>query len=200
MMSPMALRRTISRLSTRGASAVKMESVILVATRAAIPTASRFSRPQPRADNLCSRVILWITDNHDSPSTGFDLVALGDTLHRVVGALGVKVRTDFANNCAHVLFRKNNDSVHVGQRRQYFRAFFCRHDGTPLALQRAHRSIAVDCDNQFATKFPSSVQIAYMADMQHIETPVSQRDAITGMPPTRYTPLQFVARNNLRMK
>src|SRR5580658_10460523 len=123
MMSPMAPRRTMSKLSNRGASVVKEEeSVILVATR----TASRFSRSQPRTNHLSGRVILGITHDHDASPTSFDFVAFGNALHRVVGTFGMKIRADFANDGAHIFFRKNDDGVHVGQRRQNFRAFFSR--------------------------------------------------------------------------
>src|SRR5208282_3257936 len=120
MMSPMALRRTTSKRSNRGTLAgrekepvipVIKEPLILVAALAAIRTASRFSRPQPRVrarmrtNDLAGRVILRITHNDDAASTGFDLVALGDALHRVVRAFGMKIRTDFANDGAHVSFR-----------------------------------------------------------------------------------------------
>src|SRR5712671_6704746 len=120
MMSPMALRRTMSRLSNRGVRARReKESVILIPS-----DPSRFSRPQPRTrartrtNDLGGRVILGITHDDHPASTGFDLIALGDVLHRVVGALGMKVRTDFANDRAHILFWKNHDGVHVRQRRQ----------------------------------------------------------------------------------
>src|SRR5271157_3121606 len=143
MMSPMALRRTMSRLSNRGVPAGReKESVIPVAnrpvaTRTAIRTASRLSRPQPRVrtNDLGGRVILGITHDDHSASTGFDLVALGDALRRVVGALDMKIGTDFANDGAHVLFRKDYDGVHIRQRRQNFRAFFGRHHWPPFTLQ-----------------------------------------------------------------
>src|ERR1700688_583223 len=99
MMSPMALRRTMSRLSNRGVPAAG-ESVIL--------TPSRFSRPHPRArartNDLGGRVVLGIAHDDNSASTGFDLIALGDAIHRVIRALGMKVRTDFADDSAHILF------------------------------------------------------------------------------------------------
>src|ERR1019366_8810481 len=101
MMSPMALRRTTSRLSNRGVPAARERE-----KESVIRTASRFSRPQPRArmNDLGGRVILGITHDDNSAATGFDLVALGDALRRVVGAFGMKVRTDFANDGAHVFF------------------------------------------------------------------------------------------------
>src|SRR6267378_2885831 len=195
MMSPMALRRTMSRLSNRGAPPEsEKESVIL--------PPSLFSRLYPRArtNDLGGRVILGIAHDDHVASTGFDLIALGDALHRVIRAFGMKVRTDFANNRAHVLFWKYYDGVHIRQRRKNFRAFFGRHHWPAFALQRAHGSICVHRNNQFAAKFPSGAQVAYVANMQHVENTVSQRDAIAGAPPICYTLLKFVARNNLLMK
>src|SRR4030081_1445874 len=136
MMSPMALRRTMSRLSNRGAPPEsEKESVIL--------TASRLSRPCPRArtNDLGGRVSLGIPHDDHSASAGFALVALGDALHRVIRAFGVKVRTDFANNRAHILFWKNYDGVYIRQRRQNFRALLGRHHCPPLPLHRSHGSI-----------------------------------------------------------
>src|ERR1700686_1262728 len=122
MMSPMAPRRTMSRLENRGALAEsEKESVILIEICAAIRTASRFSRPHPRArtraNDLRGRVILGITHDDDTASTGFDLIALGDALHRVVRTLRMKIRMDFTNNRAHILFWKKYDGVHVRERR-----------------------------------------------------------------------------------
>ena len=143
---------------------------------------------------------LGIPHDDHSASAGFDLVALGDALHRVIRAFGMKVRTDFANNRAHVLFWKNYDGVNVRQRRKNFRAFFGRHYWPPFALQRAHGSICVHRNNQFAAKFPSGAQVTYVPNMQEIENTVSQRDAIASAPPVRDTLLEFVARNNLLME
>ena len=153
-----------------------------------------------RMNDLAGRVILRITHNDDAASTGFDLVALGDALHRVVRALGMKIRTDFTNDGPHVRFWKDHHRVHIRQRRQNFRAFFRWHHGPPFTLQRAHGSIGVHRDNQFAAEFPRGMKVAYMADMQQIETPVGQRDAIAGAPPFRHTLLKFVPRNNLPME
>src|SRR5712692_7617077 len=191
----MALRRTTSRLSNRGVPAAREKESVMLAIR----TASRFSRPEPR-NNLGGRVILGIADDNDSAPAGFDLVALGDALLRVVGALGMKVRTDFANDRAHVFFGKDYDGVDIRQRRQNFRAFFSRHRWPPFTLQLAHGSIGIHGDNQFAAEFPCGMQVAYMADVQQIETPVRQRDAIARAPPIRHTLLKFVARNNLLME
>jgi len=151
-------------------------------------------------NDLAGRVILRITHNDDPASTGFDLVAFGDVLHRVVRSLGMKIRTDFANDGAHVRFWKDYDGVHIRQRSQNFRAFFRWHHGPPLTLQRAHGFIGVDRDNQFAAQLPCRMQVAYMTDVQHIETSVGQRDALAGASPFRHTFPKLVARNNLPME
>ena len=151
-------------------------------------------------DNLCGGVILWITHDDDAASTSFDDIVLGDALCRVVGAFGMKIRMDLANDGAHVFFWEYYDGVHIRQRRQNFRAFFGGHYGPPFALQRARGSIAVDRDNQLAAEFPGGMQVAYMADVQQIEAAVGQRDTIAGAPPIRYTLLKFAARNNLAME
>ena len=145
-------------------------------------------------------MILGITHDDNSASAGFDLVALGDALHRVVSALGMKIRAYFADDRAHIPFRKNYDGIHVRQRRENFRAFFGRHYWPAFALQSAHRSICIHRDNEFAAEFASGTQVTYVANMQQIENPVSERDAIAGAPPICYTLLKFVARNNLLME
>src|SRR5271163_1386827 len=114
MMSPMALRRTISKLSNRGALAGREKDSVIFnrVTRVAAPkpavisTTSRFSRLQPRAgtNQFSGRVIFRITHDHNAASAGFDLAALGDALRRVVRAFGMKVRANFADDRAHVIF------------------------------------------------------------------------------------------------
>ena len=98
-------------------------SIGLVASLATplVRVASR-SRLQPRTriNDLGGRVILGIADDDDSTSAGFDLVALRNALHRVVRSLGMKIGTNFANDGAHILFRENDDRVHVRQRTREF--------------------------------------------------------------------------------
>jgi hypothetical protein len=145
-------------------------------------------------------VILRIADDDNSAPAGFDFVALGDARHRVVRALGMKVGEDFSNDGADILFWKNYDGVHIRQGRQNFRAFFGRHYWPTFTFQRAHGSICVHCNDQLAAEVARSMQVTYMANMQHVENTVSQRDAITGAPPICYALLKFVARNNLLME
>ena len=145
-------------------------------------------------------MILGIAHDDNSASTSCDLVALRNALHRIVLTLGMKVGTDFANEGAHIFFWKHNDGIHIRQRRQNFRAFLGRHHGAPFALQRAHGSIGIDRDDQFAAEFPRGMQVAHVSDMQQVETSVGQCDGMAGAPPIRDALPQFVARNNLRIE
>jgi len=198
----------MSRLSNRGAPAAEEKELVIlvanrpVAVRTAIRTASRLSRLQPRAqtNDRGGRVIFGITHDDHSASTGFDLVALGDALHRVVRALRMKIGTYFADDRAHILFWEHYDGVHVRQRRQNFRAFFGRNYWPTFALQRAYGSIGIHRNNQLATEFPRGTQVTYVADVQQIENTVSQCDAMASAPPVRNILLKFVARNNLLME
>ncbi len=145
-------------------------------------------------------MIFGITCNNHPPPTGFDFVALGNALHRIVCALDMKIRMDFANERAHIFFWEDHHGVHIRQCRQNFRAFFRGRYRPPFTLQGAHGSIAVHRDNQFAAEFPRGMQVTYVADVQHIETSIGQRDAIASAPPIRDTYLKFIARKNLLMR
>ena len=144
-------------------------------------------------------MIFRITDDDDTSSAGFDLFALGDAFHGIVRTFGMKIGADFANECAHIFFWKDDYCINIGQRCQNFSAFRGRHHGPSLPLQRAYRVIGVQRDNQFAPESAGGMKIAYVADVQQVETSVGKRDAITGLPPTGHALLQFVARNNLLM-
>src|SRR5258708_35724796 len=130
-MSPMALRRTTSRLFICGR--VEGSKAIFVVV---IRTASRLLCAWPRARNdFGGGVILWIADNDDTSSAGLDFIALWNALSGVVRALGMKVRSDFADDGAYVFLWKDYDRVYIGERRQNFSAFFGGHYRTALALQ-----------------------------------------------------------------
>jgi hypothetical protein len=128
-------------------------------------------------------VILGIADDDDAASAGFDFIALGDALGRIVGALGVKIGANLANECAHIFFWKDYDCVHVGERCQNFGALLGWHYRTAFTLQGANGIIGVDGDNQFAAEFVRCMQIADMAYVQNVEAAVGEGDAIASAPP-----------------
>src|ERR1017187_10857635 len=108
MISPMALSRTTSRLSIRGArSTSRAESVIRAA--------SRFSRRQPRANDFTCRVIFRVAHDHDAAPASFHLVALRNIVRRVVRALSVKIREYLADDRAYILLRKHRSEEHTSE-------------------------------------------------------------------------------------
>src|ERR1700722_9062757 len=148
MMSPMALRRTISTL-LKGATPGEEDSLILIVLSGsvvlgstasdlvllvlvavavavtAIRFPSRFRRSHLRAfaNDFGGGMILRISHDHDAASTSFDCIALGNVLHRVVGAFDLKIRTNLADNRTHIVLRENNNCINILQRRQQFSAF-----------------------------------------------------------------------------
>ena len=66
-------------------------------------------------------------------------------------------RGGFADDRAHVGFRKNHHRINIGQRSQNFGAFLGRHQGAAFAFQGAHGRVRIDGHDQ------SSAQIALAA-------------------------------------
>ena len=144
-------------------------------------------------------MILGIADDHDAASASFDLLTLRDAFGGVVGALGVKVRMNFADQGADIGFRKDYNRIDICESGQDLRTFFSGDYGTAFAFQRARRGIRVDRDDDFAAEFARRMQIAHMAHVQHIETTVGQRDAVGSAAPFRDPLLEFTPRENLPM-
>ena len=161
--------------------------------------ASRFLRSEPRADDFTRRMILRIADDYNPASASFHFATFRDALRRVVRSLGVKIRANLANDGAHILLGKHHHGIHIRERSQNLCALFGRHEGPSFSFQCTDGSIAVDGNHEFSAQFPSGMQIANMADVQQIEAPVSQRDAIAGAAPVSNTLLQLDARNDFRM-
>ena len=145
-------------------------------------------------------MILGIADDYDAASAGFDFVALGDAVGGVVGAFGVKIGTDLADDGADVFFGENDDGIYVGQRRQNFRAFFGEYDGASFTFQRAGGGVGVHGDDEFASEFASRMEVADVADVEDVEAAVRECDASAGAAPCGDSLLQFVARDNLRVR
>ena len=128
-------------------------------------------------------MIFGVADDHDTASAGFNFVAFGNILSRVIGSLGVKIGMNFTNDGAHVFFREHDDGVHVCQGRKNFGAFPGGHDGASFAFQRAHGRIGVHRNDQLTSEFASGMDVAYVTDVQDVEATIGERDAIAGVAP-----------------
>ena len=134
-------------------------------------------------DELGGGVVFGIADNGHAPAALDDGVALGNVVGGVVGALGVDVGTDFADQGAHVGLGKHDHGVHVGEGGQNFGALGGGHQRTPGALQAAHRLIRIETDHEFSAELLGGAEIADVADVQQVETAVGQDDALAGAAP-----------------
>ena len=145
-------------------------------------------------------MILGIAHDFHPATTLRDRIPLWYGVGGVVSSFGVNVGANFADQGPHVALRENDDCVHVSQCRENFRAFLGEHERTALSFQCTHGFIGVDSDDQASAKLLGCMQVANVADVQHIENTVGQRDAIASAPPIRHTLVKFVARNDLLME
>src|SRR6202035_5415416 len=83
--------------------------------------------PNSCANNFAGGMILGIAHNFDAAADLHDRIPLRDGVDSIVRSLGVTIRTKLADQVSHVVLRKNDDSVHVRQCLQNFRAFIGWH-------------------------------------------------------------------------
>jgi hypothetical protein len=138
-------------------------------------------------------VILGIADNFDPTAIFRDRIALRDSVGCVVGAFGLDVGTNLANDGADVEFGEDYDSVDIGQRGYNFGALFGGHDGPALAFEDADRFVGIDCHYEFSAQSFGSAQITDVADVQQIEIAIGQRNALAGAPPFLYALAKLAA-------
>ena len=104
-----------------------------------------------------------------------DDVALGHGVDGVVGALAVHVGQQREQR-AHGRLGEDDDVVHAAQRRHELGAVGRRQDGPARALQRPHRRVVVDGDDQPVGLRRGALEIADVADVQQVEAAVGERD------------------------
>src|SRR5271157_1740011 len=77
------------------------------------PSAASFAPGfQPRK-KIGGRVVLGVAYDFHPPAICPHLVAFGNILSRVIGAFGLHIRTNVANQRAHVRFGEDHDRIHV---------------------------------------------------------------------------------------
>jgi hypothetical protein len=142
-------------------------------------------------------VILRIAYDDDAASASFYLGSFGNALRSVVGAFGVEVGPDFADDGANVVFGKDDDGIDIGERGQNLRALLGWDHGAAFSFQRADGVIGIHSDNYFASEFARSVQITDVPDVEHVETAVGECDSGASAAPFADAFLQLAARENL---
>src|SRR5262249_4110956 len=128
-----------SRSASRTGSeriASPMRRSLVTRTRRGAATRSSTGRPPPDApDEIARGVPLGIPDDDRAdPERGRDL-ALGDALHRVVGALRVRAGEEPAEQRRDRVLLERRDPVHALERGDELHALLERKQRTPLPLE-----------------------------------------------------------------
>src|SRR5690348_154969 len=164
-------------------------------------TRKRFSAMAGTPDPLnqsARRMFLRIPDNRHANPESRCFIALRHGLRRVIRALGVHIRKQFAQQRAHIRLVENHHVIHGLQRADKFRAIRLRHNWTPHSLQLPRARIGIDGHHENIAFVPRSLQITHMPCMQHIETPVREHDFLPLCFVLRDPANQLRARQNLR--
>ena len=88
-------------------------------------------------------MIFRVPDNHNTSAAGFNLTPFGDGFLGIVCSLGLEVGSNFADDGANVIFRKDDDGIDIFKRGQNFSAFFSRHYGTAFSFKMANRVVRI---------------------------------------------------------
>ena len=67
------------------------------------------------ANDVTGGMILRIAYDGDATATFTHRVGFGYGVAAIIGAFGVNIGPDLPNQGAHIEFRENNDSIHVGE-------------------------------------------------------------------------------------
>ncbi len=136
-------------------------------------------------------MIFGITDNFHPATILANHVSFGNAVGRVVSTFGVDVRTNLADDGAHIGLGKNHYRIHIGQSGEYLGAFLGRHQGTARSLQSPRRIVGIDGHDQTPAQRLRRMQVADMAHVHKIECAVCQDDPLAGATPFGNALLQF---------
>lgn len=134
-----------------------------------------------------------ITDDSDAAATFPHDFGLGHSVSAVIGAFGVNVGPEFADQGAHIQLRKNYDGIHVGESGQDLCPLVIGRQGPTIALQSTDRGIGIDRNDKSAAQLLGGMQVANVTDVQEIESAVGQDDAVALSAPFRHLASQCFA-------
>src|SRR5260370_11424831 len=157
-----------------------------------------WARKELFSQNLSARVIFRIADNFHASAAFNDHGAFRDSFRSVIGALGVDIGTNLADQRTHIRLRKNHHRIHIAERCQYFGALCLGSVRTAFALQSPRGCIGVQANNDFcaACQFLGGAQITHMTYVQQIEATVGEHNAIAGCAPFRHLFLELLPAAN----
>src|SRR5256714_14360007 len=125
-------------------------------------------------DDACRRSALYVWERDDATARPLDLLAPVYLFEGVVAALREHVRQDFADESARRLLVEDRHEVNGRECGEKFRALALIHHGPPRAFERAHRAVAVYCDEQRVAQTPRRFEVSNVSDVQNVEAPVRE--------------------------
>src|SRR5215469_881119 len=122
-------------------------------------------------------MVLWIAyDGHvDSQALGYR--ALRDCFRRVVRPFRVHIRPELLEQGLDVRFWKQNDVIHVLDRRDQLGAGLLIENRSPGSFEAADAAVGIYTHHQKISFFLCTFEVPNMTDVQSIKTSVRKNDA-----------------------
>jgi hypothetical protein len=128
-------------------------------------------------------VVFGIAHDGNTPAAGKHYIAFRHTLRGIVSAFGVNVRTQQANQFGDIGRVKDDNRIHVTERRQKLGTFIAWHAWPAFSLERARAGVRINGDDQPATQLLGGAQVTDMPDMKKIKASVGQDDLVSSRAP-----------------
>ena len=123
-------------------------------------------------------MVFGIANNLNATTAGDHDIALRNAFRGVVGAFGMYIGPQQADQLLYIRGIENSHRVHIFQRCQNFSPFLFRDTRTAFPFELAHAGIRIDRDNQLSAKIFCRAKIADMSDMQQIKAAIGEDNLI----------------------
>lgn len=90
------------------------------------------------------------------------------------------MRPDRAEKFGRALALEDHDKIDATQSSEHFGAIILSVQRTPLAFEFAHRSVAIQTDDERVAERAGLLQISHVAGMEQIETAVGENETLAG--------------------
>lgn len=145
-------------------------------------------------------MVFRIAHNFHAAATGHHDVAFRNSFRSVISPLRVDIRPDQANQLAYIGLIKDEDRVHVLQRRQDLCALAFRDARTPVALESAHTGVRIHRDHNSSAELFCAAKVADMPDVQNVKATVGKGDCFAGRLPRAHTLAKLLQGNQLVLR
>ena len=132
--------------------------------------------PAQARQKIARRMVLRIADDGDANAEQRGEVAFGNRFGGVVGAFGVHVRLEFAQQRIHVELVENHHVVDAAERRDQRRPRAFGENGAAFAFQLPRARVGIDSHHENIALGARRLQIAHVAHVKQVEHAVGEND------------------------